>query len=162
VAAVADPFLRKFASFDLLQDYAEAVQDRELLARIGIVEKYEQRIPELVARAKAAHVPAAVAALELSTAHRAKGLEWDRVRLGDDFPELLSESGVPRTRRYLDLLSGEAELLPQEEANLFYVSATRARCVLEQNAQLGEFLDWCRTQREARERPPLAAQASAG
>jgi F-box protein 18 (helicase) len=141
---VQDGFLRKFASYEQLAQYADAVQDRELLARIGIVDKYTNRIPELVRKVKAAHVDASRAALNLATAHRAKGLEWGTVRLGPDFPELLSETGVPRIRRFLGSRAQDSEVLPVEEANLLYVASTRARCVLQQNQAVSDFLDWCR------------------
>lgn len=140
---IQDPFIRKFQSAEQLEQYADAVQDRELLARIGIVDKYTNRIPELVQKVKASHVDASKAALNLATSHKSKGLEWGTVRLGPDFPELLSETGVPRIRRFLGSRAQDSELLPVEEANLYYVASTRARCVLQQNQAMSAFLDWC-------------------
>ncbi len=61
-------------------------------------------------------VPAHEARLVVSTAHKAKGREWDRVLLWDDFPAWWEE------RRTLF----GVELDPEEE-NLFYVAMTRAR-----------------------------------
>jgi hypothetical protein len=61
-------------------------------------------------------VPAHEARLIVSTAHKAKGREWDRVLLWDDFPAWWEEGWSPFG----------AELDPEEE-NLFYVAMTRAR-----------------------------------
>ncbi|WP_448377679.1 UvrD-helicase domain-containing protein [Fervidobacterium sp.] len=58
------------------------------------------------------------ARLIVSTAHKAKGREWDRVLLWDDFPEWW-EAGEEEEPASL-------ELDPEEE-NLFYVAMTRAR-----------------------------------
>lgn len=151
-ADIADPFVRKFSSLDALQDYALAVDDKELLTRIGIVERFGQRIPALVERVRAAHVAPEAAGLQLSTVHRAKGLEWDCVQLGDDFPDLLSEEGLPRTWRFLGRpASGDDAVLPKEEANIAYVAPTRARCELQPNPQLADFLEWCKRERERRD-----------
>jgi superfamily I DNA/RNA helicase len=52
----------------------------------------------------------------VSTAHKAKGLEWDTVRIADDFAVLLARAA----------LSGNKEHLA-EEKRLAYVAVTRAR-----------------------------------
>jgi hypothetical protein len=61
-------------------------------------------------------VPAPQARLLVSTAHKAKGREWDRVLLWDDFPTWWEEGWAPFG----------VEPDPEEE-NLFYVAMTRAR-----------------------------------
>jgi superfamily I DNA/RNA helicase len=71
---------------------------------------------------------AAAADRVLATAHKAKGLEWPRVRLASDFPGLeeldaLDQNGLPH-------------LKPEErdqELHLLYVAMTRARQQLELN-----------------------------
>jgi UvrD-like helicase C-terminal domain len=62
----------------------------------------------------------------LSTAHRAKVLEWERVRLADDFPDL-RELGATG-REGVPLLAPEGR---DQELHLLYVAATRARRGLE-------------------------------
>jgi superfamily I DNA/RNA helicase len=64
----------------------------------------------------------------LSTAHKAKGLEWERVRLADDFPGL-DELGAA-DREGVPLLTPEER---DQELHLLYVAATRARRGLEPN-----------------------------
>lgn len=55
--------------------------------------------------------------LTVSTAHKAKGLEWDRVQLGDDFKRPKDGDDF---RKFL-------EDLPDEEYKLDYVAATRGK-----------------------------------
>lgn len=62
----------------------------------------------------------------VSTAHRAKGLEWDDVSIGDDWPDLSDEDKAK-------------EALNPEALRLAYVAASRAR----KNLSLGG-LDWVR------------------
>lgn len=143
---IQDAFIRKFGSFEQLEQYVATVKDKELMARLRIVNQYDYQIPDVVARVKSAQVPKTrPAAVSMTTVHKAKGLEWGTVTLGDDFPELLCE-GRPRTKAFFR--GQEEELLAQEEAHLLYVGVTRARCVLHANQQLNEFLAWCRRHTE--------------
>jgi ATP-dependent exoDNAse (exonuclease V) beta subunit len=52
----------------------------------------------------------------VTTAHKSKGLEWDRVKIGPDFRG-------PKT----DPKTGEVEMPSAEENRLAYVAVTRAR-----------------------------------
>lgn len=61
----------------------------------------------------------------VSTAHRAKGLEWDYVVLGDDFIELTSR----QSKQQMD-----------DELNLLYVAVTRARQYIVINSTLHNVL----------------------
>lgn len=143
---ITDPFLRSFESFEDLALYAEAVKDREVLSRLKIVNTYGPLVPQLVARVKASHVALQAAAeASLATVHQAKGLEWGTVTMGDDFPELLSGLGTPRTRAYLGPNAPDDALLPKDEANIYYVAASRAKCVLNANPQLLDFMYWCQS-----------------
>lgn len=62
----------------------------------------------------------------ITTAHRSKGLEWDRVRIGDDF-------WGPKA----DKETGELKMPADEELRLDYVAATRAKKQLDPGG-----LDW--------------------
>ena len=73
----------------------------------------------------------------LTTAHRAKGQEWDRVVLGEDFPEMMI-NGAPRTA--INAKLADKKPLSLEEANLAYVAATRAKKVLEESETMADFL----------------------
>ena len=139
--AVRDAFLKRFESFDHLVAYAETVKDKELLARIGIVDKFAERTPELVEKVKASHVEAPDALTSMTTAHGSKGLEWDLVNLGEDFPTLLNERGEPKTKQNARTPAEAEQALPIEELNLYYVASTRAKCQLVPNKALKEFLE---------------------
>jgi superfamily I DNA/RNA helicase len=63
-------------------------------------------------------VSEAEANVTISTAHKAKGLEWRSVRLSEDFIKSVSNAVA------------KDEMIPESEARLFYVALTRAReCV---------------------------------
>ncbi|WP_236707409.1 3'-5' exonuclease [Escherichia albertii] len=71
------------------------------------------------------------AAVTVTTVHRAKGLEWDTVRLHEDFqdPEQPGPDNVQ-----------ESEEIRRDELNLLYVAATRARKTLVLNSVLRQIL----------------------
>ena len=94
-----------------------------------VVAQYGRALPVLVAdlRLRAVAHPG-MAERVLATAHKAKGLEWARVRLGADFPGLEELHAADR--------DGVPHLTPEErdqELHLLYVAATRARRQLEPN-----------------------------
>jgi superfamily I DNA/RNA helicase len=110
---VTDPEIKRFGYWSEI--VAAAGRDRngegvdlELAGAVGLIKKLgNQLLPVLERVSEAASAPWDTS-LVFSTAHRAKGLEWTRVILLDDFPPL-----------------GRATSL--EEANLVYVAATRAK-----------------------------------
>jgi hypothetical protein len=124
------PSLARFRSWDELVEEAAEARDPELRFLVQVVAQHGRALPGLVAdlrRRAAAH--SAAAERVLSTAHKAKGLEWPRVQLADDFPRLDELHAVDR--------DGLPHLTPEErdqELHLLYVAATRARQQLEPNA----------------------------
>lgn len=68
------------------------------------------------------------AKIVLTTAHKAKGLEYDQVILADDFPSNYNNKG-----KFVGLT--------EEEENLLYVACTRAKDVLIYNSTVQECLD---------------------
>jgi superfamily I DNA/RNA helicase len=110
---VADPEIKRFGYWNEIVTAAgrdrngEGV-DLELASAVGLIKKLgNQLLPVLERVSEAASAPWD-ADLIFSTAHRAKGLEWDQVILLDDFHALESTTSL-------------------EEANLIYVAATRAK-----------------------------------
>lgn len=108
---------------------AETWEELAILAEAGYAPAYgvlrlAEAYPELEALAaylERVWAPAeAVAGVVVSTAHKAKGREWDRVVIWDDFFPWWEEDLV----RSLDWGTDPAHL---EEENLLYVAATRAR-----------------------------------
>ncbi|XP_070582308.1 F-box DNA helicase 1-like [Ptychodera flava] len=112
---IKNSFIKKFGSFDALREYANDAQDSELLPRIQIVETHGSKIHEYCERIRKRFVTnIKTANVVLTTAHKAKGLEFDTVKLTDDF--LNSRESSPNTG---DLL--------EDELNLLYVAMTRAK-----------------------------------
>ena len=104
--------LGAFADWDEVQRFVQEDArggDFQLMVKI-IDEHGVDRILEMIERVKDTRKPGVVAGREydvaVSTAHKAKGREWDRVRLTGDFPE------TPQGN---------------EELRLLYVAVTRAR-----------------------------------
>jgi ABC-type dipeptide/oligopeptide/nickel transport system ATPase subunit len=105
------PELACFDSWEEVQEYVDFDQQGdELRLMVKLMDEYG---PERILRALD-HMPAERDAdLVISTAHKSKGREWDRVALAADFPDdELKEVGVPELR-------------------LLYVAVTRARLVLD-------------------------------
>jgi F-box protein 18 (helicase) len=125
-----DPFLRSFPDWDAFRALAEATDDRESLSLIRTVEHYGRHIPRLVRQIERRAVPQLTAAdVILTTAHKAKGLEFNQVVLTDDYVPLFA-NGAPVP----------PEAIPADEVNVLYVAATRARQRLQVNADLAQLL----------------------
>ena len=117
-----DPYLLSFADFATMERLAEELDDMELKQLCRVVHRYGAQIPKLVRRIKANAIGEPEhAQVCLSTGHKAKGLEFNQVKLAEDFPDLAQ---IPRAK------------LNPEEVNVQYVAATRAVEVLQFNKAL--------------------------
>jgi len=129
VSAIRDSSIRNFGTFAEMARCAEESNDVELKGLIRIVEEYSFEIPRLTEQIKACATDASRSNLTLVTGHKCKGLEFDQVRLADDFLDIAT---------YKDLIE-EGKSTKDElecEINLVYVAATRALRRLEPNASL--------------------------
>jgi F-box protein 18 (helicase) len=125
---VQDAFFKSMGSLAKLQDYVNKVNDPEIGALLAVQKEFSFRIPGLVDQIRAeAKEMVEHADVQLTTAHRSKGLEFEQVVLADDFEEFVTETGEPK---FLDT----QEL--NEELNLLYVAATRASHALEINSSI--------------------------
>lgn len=132
--AVRSPFMKRFRSWSEFVDYSESSRDAETRMLIKVVERHEHKIPQLVAQVIRNEVkdPAA-AELTLTTLHKAKGMEWDCVRIGNDFEFLFeAEKEICET--------GELSQATQQEVNLLYVGITRARGMCRLNDETEQWL----------------------
>uniref|UniRef100_A0A8D0G9I0 F-box DNA helicase 1 n=1 Tax=Sphenodon punctatus TaxID=8508 RepID=A0A8D0G9I0_SPHPU len=122
---IKNPFIRKWVEkggYAGLRDYVKKSEDMELEIKMAIVEKYKIQIPELVKRISDCHVMNHDLDYVLSTVHKAKGLEFDTVQIGDDFPK------IPAARHNLPRLPDfSLEMIPEDDWNLLYVAVTRAK-----------------------------------
>lgn len=107
---IKNPSIGRFNSFVDFQRYGMEAGDIEIRALVKTVEQYQSHIPRIYEAVKASQVGLQEKAnVVLTTAHRAKGLEFDQVFMQDDFIELPPE--------------GQYD---PEEINLLYVALTRA------------------------------------
>ena len=104
--------LATFSTWDQVVEYAEKDPGgSDLAVAVRMIEKYGAGG---VVAAIDGTVAERSAQLIVSTAHKAKGLEWSTVRIAGDFPEPL------------DKKTGEALPIPRADAMLAYVAVTRA------------------------------------
>ncbi|XP_047596928.1 F-box DNA helicase 1 isoform X3 [Lutra lutra] len=123
---IKDRFIRRWVhkeGFSGFKRYVTAAEDKELEAKIAVVEKYNTRIPDLVRRIERCHIEDLdFAEYILGTVHKAKGLEFDTVHVLDDFVK------VPCARHNLSQLPHfRVESFSEDEWNLLYVAVTRAK-----------------------------------
>ncbi|XP_020615014.1 F-box DNA helicase 1-like isoform X2 [Orbicella faveolata] len=121
---INDALIKKFKSFSELKKYAKVAPDPELLGKIKIVETHHVLLQNRIEKIKSK----AVANLQqadiiFSTAHKAKGLEFDTVRVTDDF--------LPGT----DIGVAWSEH-GEDEKNLVYVAVSRAKRCLQLNSTI--------------------------
>lgn len=113
------PQLAGFATWQQVREYSETEEDgADLRVLVRLIDDYGT---DAILAATEALADEADAETVVSTAHKAKGREWDRVRIHDDFrPPARDKKGMLLVRA--------------EEARLAYVAVTRARQVLDDHA----------------------------
>ncbi|XP_065830337.1 F-box DNA helicase 1-like isoform X3 [Oscarella lobularis] len=114
---IRDPLIKKFSSFSALKKYALDAPDNELMGKLRTVETHHSNIPAYVQLLKDRSREEDFADILFSTTHKAKGLEFSTVRVLDDF--LGASAHLPTF--------GGVGNLPEDEYNLLYVAATRAK-----------------------------------
>jgi len=111
------PDLFLFKSFQELKEYAESDMGGDLKPVLKLLETYgRERLLNILESTTEDPVEADVT---ITTAHKAKGLEWPIVRLANDF-KIATEDSMPS----------------QEETNILYVAASRALHYLDISACL--------------------------
>ncbi|WP_105318469.1 UvrD-helicase domain-containing protein [Thermus tenuipuniceus] len=127
------PDLLLLESWDDLEALAEELKDPTAGILVRLAQHYKDLglLADYLHRAHVANPKAAP--LVLSTAHKAKGKEWHRVVLWDDFPT------VWRREEREGLLARGLDL--HEEENLLYVAMTRAMEGLHLRPPLDELLE---------------------
>lgn len=116
-------------SLEELETYVRKTDDRQLGMMVEIVKEFGNEIPEILTEIKNKLVQdneRHSAEMIFSTVHRCKGMEYDWVKLADDFMEYYKyEKLVKASDR-----SEQSLLRLQEEINLLYVAVTRTRNML--------------------------------
>lgn len=131
--------------FSKLKQYSEEALDVELASKINIAEEYATEWPKVREALNKAYRPSG-GGVALSTCHKAKGLEWDHVRIGSDFqplhwdsPGVADEGGFQpsrQLRKITDKHTEDPSLIHREEVNLLYVACTRAKKVVQLTSDL--------------------------
>ena len=116
------PELVTFATWREVQEYCDHDAGDDLATMVRLIDKLG---PEEIIRLVDGLADESVAEVTISTAHKAKGREWKRVRVSDDFHE-------PRP----DPITRVAKL-DRADAMLAYVTVTRAQEVLDRGS-----LEW--------------------
>ncbi|MGQ4361716.1 UvrD-helicase domain-containing protein [Streptomyces sp. SAS_272] len=141
------PELLLFPSWGTLQDYAaHDPAGRDLQPLVDLVDTHGT---DAILNAVAQLVPEQQAEVTVSTAHKAKGREWARVKIADDFTPPKDSDQHDEAGRVLPGPIDDAE------ARLAYVAVTRARRRLDMDG-----LSWIHDHPDGmRERPRRTAAA---
>ncbi len=147
-------FLKDFKDEDELSSYAKEVDDFELKTALKVVREYKEKIFEFKEVAIKFYKAWQNRALNnfdkrvneilfLTTAHTAKGLEWDSVVIADDFPnfaDLIFDLGYDSLKQFQSELHKISNQELIDEFNLFYVALTRAKEVLVKDSENFHYL----------------------
>lgn len=132
---IYDPVMRMYQSWRQFEDEAESTQDPEARLLCKFINTYGKDTPGLVRAFREHALPAQDGArLVLSTAHKAKGLDFDQVTIGDDF------ECINKAQKFMRDNAGVLEEVQRQEINLLYVAITRARHELILNNETKNFL----------------------
>ena len=146
-AAIQDKTMKEVGSWQDYTTYAEQANDGEARILVKLIEEHGHDTPQLVEDIRRNAVPReADADMVLTTAHKSKGLEWDRVQLTDDF-EFLEDLEF-------ELSQDPNARIPVQDVNLLYVAATRAKQAVTLNK---ETVTWIEKLPEHRENRRLAS-----
>jgi hypothetical protein len=115
------PRLAKFSSFQTLKWYAEKKNVGQFRIAVSLVERFGDRVPELLETLRRQVVPQEQADVIVSTAHAFKGRQAARVSIAGDFRAFATPGASP----------GAAFSVDRQELHLAYVSVTRAQRVLD-------------------------------
>lgn len=124
------PEISRFPSWNDLQEFAEAFQDKELLSIKSLVEEYGGRLPQILEDVVRRATRIETARIIVGTFHSTKGLEFDQVKIGD------ATMVHPGSDKW-DEMSEEEKI---DEINLIYVAVTRVKRVLELSPGVVEFM----------------------
>ncbi len=120
---VQDTLLQRFASFGQLKEFVEQTQTQSLANIIALVERFGDRLFDFDRAIKQRLVDRDQADVIFTTTHKAKGQEYAHVEmLPDDF---ITRAEMKKARRQEPEESRTVRL--QQEVNVYYVAATRAR-----------------------------------
>ena len=137
-------YLKKLSpvpDYGLLFEMALKTDDKELITAVNIAKKYQAKLFDLYQKTREFYYQNFDCNVFLTTAHTSKGLEWDRVIIEEDMPNLITnvigktfeelDENPIEDKDYLDEFISIQESANQkliDEINLYYVALTRAKC----------------------------------
>lgn len=125
------PEIAGFGSWDVLEQ--ESTSDAALKWLVKWVTAYRESMPDMCQRLRDAKgARKSTSDVLVVTAHKSKGLEFDRVVLSDDFAALDAALEKVLNAPFAEQLDLIADL-PEQELHLLYVAATRAKHQLQLN-----------------------------
>mgnify|MGYP001627112256 CR=1 FL=1 len=131
---ISDPVLRYFRSWSEAVSYGDDAKDQEIRVLVGLIEEFRHDIPDLVTDLRKNQAQSeADADVVLTTAHKSKGLDWDYVQICDDF-EFLEDLEAK-------LSEDPYAQVDDQEINLLYVAATRAKREVMLNKETAQWLE---------------------
>lgn len=122
-AKVRDPLLQRFPSFTALKEFVQQTQNQQLATVVALVERYGGKLFEFDRLIKSRLVDKPQAQVIFTTTHKAKGQEYEHVEMLED--DFLTRADMKKAARQQDEAGPSLKL--QEEVNVYYVAATRAR-----------------------------------
>lgn len=126
---IRDQLIKKMKNMEELEEYIKNTEDVQMGLMMDIVERYGNKIPNILKRIKSKHVEnddKDEADIIFSTVHRSKGMEYDIVHLVNDFinEEKIMNMKMESNAKKIDI--GRT----LEEINLLYVAITRAKSMI--------------------------------
>ena len=127
---IKNPIIAAMKNMEELKEYIKTTEDVQLGMMFEIVERYGNKLPDILKTLKEKHVKdedKETADIIFSTVHKCKGMEYSEVQLVDDFinddkiDKLINDNDKKRK-----LNAKEIKKL-NEEINLLYVAVTRCQ-----------------------------------
>lgn len=123
---IKDKLIKAMKNLKELEDYIGKTEDLQLGMMVEIVKEYGNKIPNIIKTIKEKHVDGddkEKAEMIFSTVHRCKGMEYDSVRLVNDFISEETLEKLKKEKKPEEI--NETKL--NEEINLLYVAVTRTK-----------------------------------
>lgn len=122
---INDLTIKDYGNYQNFVHEAEVTQDKELIFLKKIVDKYKGKIADIFKKIEESIVSEKEADIIFTTAHKAKGLQFDNVFLCNDFTSFIDNNGEMIVKNW-----------SVEEINILYVASSRAIYKLKPNTML--------------------------
>lgn len=129
---IKDTYISSFKSFEGFYKEIKEIKDTELINLSRIVDKYKGKTQDIYKKIKSLEVlEIKNSDVVLSSVHKSKGLEFDQVWLSNDFLDFINEDN------FLNI-----NMIREEEVNILYVAASRAKKNLRLNTSLRKIIEY--------------------